>query len=145
MIQGDGDGQRVGDTIKVDKLTWRGYIHCDGTEPVLARLLAVQVESPSTGSGFTSIRPDDFLPDMEAVNTRYKVLADKILNVSPNGKEKAFFKISVKGNSLKSSEYDAAATTLARGNIMLFVATDETVATGQCELFSNCKVFYHDS
>jgi hypothetical protein len=145
MIQGDGNQQRVGDTIKVDKLVWRGYIHADGSLPVLARLLVIQVVSPSTGAGFTSIRPDSFLPDMESTNTSYKVLADKIISAHPNGKELQFFKIKVKGKRLKSSEYDSGATTLARGNIMCFVATNEGLTTGNAELFSNVKVFYHDS
>ncbi len=146
IIQGDGEGQRIGDSIKIARMVWRGVLDAALDEAAVVRLLVIQTQFPSTGTGFTSISPKDFMPNSETVGGKYKILADKIVSVSDTGaNQKRFFKISVPGSKMKTANYDAAATTLADGNLMVFAHADDLVSANHLILNSEVKVLYHDS
>lgn len=145
IIQGDGDGERVGDKIKLKKVVLRGVVDAKSAQAACLRLYIVQTHFDSTGSGFGDIAPDEFMPDADAVGGNYTLLYDKIMYVNPNGNEKRHFKVSIPGKKLKPVKYDAAATTIATGQLFAYLVPDDNVTTGNIDLDCNGKLFYYDS
>lgn len=145
IIQGDGDSQRIGDKLNIKKLLIRGVLDAKSSQSALCRLYIIQALFDTTGSGLTTIKPDEFFPDSEAVGGRYKVLYDKIMTVNPNGNEKKFFKVSLNGNKFAPVKYDAAATSINYGRVFCSLLTDDNVTTGNLDMDCNVKLYYTDA
>lgn len=149
--QGDDNGQRTGNSIKLNSLyiTMQGGMSASATQTFVRMILfedkfntgtaptAANVLGLTLTTGWSVIAPlnVDF-------STRYKVLLDKRIALSQNGKQNFIFKKYIK--TQRHVHYTGpAATDTYNGNIYLLLLSNESTNTPT--IYFNCRVGYYDN
>lgn len=142
IAQGDGDGERVGDKIKIKDIHWKVNLR-SGTVNDVVRAYVVQFFNNSI-SGELAINPNEFHLDTDATDgLKYKILYDKTFQLNSVNQPSRQLDIKIKKPPMSLLEYDAGATTLDKGQINLVITTLNTTAS-QMTGSSSCKVRYYD-
>lgn len=149
--QGDDNGQRTGNSIKLNSLylTMQGGMSASATQTFVRIILfedkfntgttptASNVLGLTLTTGWSVIAPlnTDF-------STRYRILIDKRIALSQNGRQNFLFKKYIK--RYKHVHYTGPnATDTYNGNIYLLMLSNE--ATNTPTIYFNCRVGYYDN
>lgn len=132
-IQGTGNGQRIGDSIKVQNVNIKGYFTAGPTNPELWRVLLIwDKQNVITQSNLL-----DYVGNVNVINgqkleaTKYnsQVLYDQVFKVQPNTTNSLqYFEIFIPVN--QHTNFDAGTTNITTGALkILFYTSTATVSS----------------
>ncbi len=147
VAQGLDNDERIGDNIEMKYVHFKCAVN-SGTADGLVRAFVIQdLENVSpTGIGINFPLPNDFYPDQQVANAKYKILFDSMIKLSAASNPNHLFNIRIPAKKMviKKLHYDDAGSTLSGGgNVRLFLTTLNTTAS-QITVDCNVKMAYYD-
>lgn len=147
ISQGPDNDERQGDKIRVKDMSCilrilPGSAGYDTTNGHDFRVLVYQELGINS---IASSMPDplSFFPRSEDVDSKYKVLYNKIYKLQPDDTNNIMCKINLSGKRLKDPVFDDAATTIHSNNIRVMVIPLTTTAN-QLQVVSKLRLRWYD-
>lgn len=151
IVQGTGDSQRTGDSIKMKTLTIRGQLQAQSNLPGAAELVRIIIfldkQNEITtgaellniiGSNLSVLSPKD---DDKYYQTSF--LYDRTFNMSLNQYPQKIFKKIIKLNT--HVKYNNTNNDIENGALKLFYVTQQPVTTGATHLQFSSKLTFMDN
>lgn len=145
IAQGTDDDERIGDSLRIKDLCYKFNLTAGSTggntEPV--RVVLYQC----LDNVVTALLADtfSFWPNRQTADRSYKKLYDRIVYpIDGQNNESKFFDICIKGKKLVQVEFDDAATTISRGEIIMQIIPMNTGAN-VLKIEGLGRLRYHDS
>lgn len=151
IAQGDTDSTRDGDLINLDSLQYRIRVN-SGTANGLVRCVVVQFGQQQDGDSSPffegNLDPTFLYPDLDTIQTEYKVLYDSVKECNPQGRNNIYFKIRIPKKKLKWTkvEYSDSAglsSDIIRGKVFCKLYTNNTTAS-QMTAEANSRLKFYD-
>lgn len=143
--QGDGNGERVGDKIRIKDCSFRCQLEC-GTASGTVRVVAFQeLEDEEPDMSSLSV-PNDFWPDIQTSVAKYQVLYDRSFCMDPEVLSHKLINLNFPAKKLrvKYKEFASASTTLrSGGEVRIRILTNNTVIN-QMTVDCNSRIRYYD-
>lgn len=149
--QGTGDEDRIGDQIFCKTLWLRhSVLRVDSTVTDFVRVIIIQ-DYRSTISNLGQVLQSN-LNNANAIYSQYvfdkrkdyKVLWDKIVNISPGYRSAAYFTTKIKLNF--KTQYNDGTTAIEKNRIKLFVLSDtDPVFDNKPAYFISARLLYYDA
>lgn len=148
MIQGDGQGERLGDRIFAKSLQVRGTLNMTSTNSLrflIIRLDRYSLDLVSTVNNdfdYTVVGLRGFLP-RDVTGYKYKVIMDRVYTLDPDNVNQKYLKFNIPVN--KKFEFQNSTTSPYHTNkYRMFIYTDNVTASViSCSL--QCRLSYKDN
>ncbi len=153
IIQGDDDGQRVGNSISPQMLKYKIAVNkVASTTSTLCRVYVIQILYDMTQSTFLStyrnILPNDFFPRLvdDSNVDSYRILFDKTISLNGDTDSSRLMNINLKnvGKFIYNGDAGVPGDDHARGDMALFITTLNSSGTA-ITVDGNMKLRYYDS
>ncbi len=153
IVQGDGDGQRIGNSISPQMMKYKIAINkVASTTSTLCRVYVIQLfynlSQTSFLSTYRNILPNDFFPRMgdDSNVDSYRILFDKTISLNGDTDSSRLMNINLKNVSkfLFSGDAGLPGDDYAKGNMALFITTLNGSGTA-ITIDGNMKLKYYDS
>lgn len=144
-VQGVGKDQRIGDTIKLGKISLKALV-CAGTANGLVRAFVYQALDDVSPSNVSDVGPNEFFPDIQSSITRYAVLYDRTVMINPEQRSDYQFNIELnpKKYKVKNINFDSASTSINGGGALFLAITTNNTTTTQMTVDCNARERFFD-
>lgn len=147
ILQGDGDNQRIGDSLRPKDYTLNISFN-SGTTSGILKVIVFQKLDDTTLNTLGMVNINDNLPTIQTAGGRYKVLRSVMTSVSSAGKKDSFLSIRIPSRSMKikTLNYDTASGTLVseEGVVRAIVLTNNSTASQLTSTFET-RIRYYDN
>lgn len=144
IAQGTDDDERIGDSIYLHKVQARFQVNTLVSSTL--RLFAFQCLEEVAPSGVSTLKPNEFWPNIQVSGARYKVLYDRVINIDPDSKGSMLLKVDIPGKKLKIKKipFDEGAATMKNGQVLIYLTSTNTTAS-QITVDANLKAYWYDN
>lgn len=131
MSQGDDNGNRQGDEIIPKTLQLRGYIKNTGSTDCNVRMIVIQYKNNNLLTNSLVPSPEEFYPDPDETDSRYKILYDRVYSLCRNsGQTCRFVKVNIPRKKLSKVKFEDGTNNINSGELYVYVQGDTDTITG---------------
>lgn len=148
ISQGTDNDERIGDKIKIKDLSYivrlyPGSVGYDTSAGHQYRICCIQELDNGSFATASFPNPDEFWPNSETADVRYKLLYNKVVVLNPDVKNSMRHEFRISGNKLKQVVFDDALATISQNNVKMAVIPLSTTAN-QLSVTTNARIRYYD-